>query len=206
MGRAWTTASGNLFASTIVRLGAADPSPATLSFVASIALFETLAPFLPDGTLKLKWPNDVMLDGAKVSGILLERLEDAVVIGFGVNVVGAPRVEGREIACLAHHAITPLPDVGTLTLDLAHAFSQGLAAWRAGGADPILRRWLGVAYSPGSSVTVSLPDGTAVKGAFAGVDSNGALILKREDGQLQVIHAGDVEMVRNHPVDGVKGH
>ncbi len=76
---------GNLYASTVVRVRPSDPPDATLALVAAVALEETVRQFLPQPSLILKWPNDLLLGGAKLSGILLERADDAVVIGTFVN-------------------------------------------------------------------------------------------------------------------------
>jgi BirA family transcriptional regulator, biotin operon repressor / biotin---[acetyl-CoA-carboxylase] ligase len=205
MGRVWDAEPGNLFTSTIVRITAGDPPPSTLSFVAGLALRDVLAPFVPANRLKLKWPNDIMLADAKLSGILLERCDDAVVVGFGVNLVEAPDIAGRQVTCLREHAIAHVADAATLNLDLARAFADGLAAWRASGVEPVLRRWLQVAHSAGKAMRISLPNGELLVGTFAGIDSEGALILKRDNGSMHVVHAGDVELLKEHFPDEAKG-
>src|SRR3546814_20575349 len=87
--------------STVVQLRAGDPIAATLALVAGVALARTVATLAPMVDFQLKWPNDVLIDGAKCSGILLERTGNAVVIGMGVNLVSAPELSDRPTACLA---------------------------------------------------------------------------------------------------------
>ena len=185
-GRAWTSPAGNLYASTIVTVRAGDPPPATLALVAGLAVVEAIA--LP-GAL-LKWPNDVMFDGAKLAGILLERSGDHVVIGCGMNVAFAPDVPGRATTCLAdHNAAIPLD---RLTNALAAAMTRGVGAWRTGGVAPLAAAWQVAAHPPGTPLIVALPDGVVLNGTFDGLDANGALILRLADGSTRVIHAGDV--------------
>ncbi|MBM3929212.1 MAG: biotin--[acetyl-CoA-carboxylase] ligase, partial [Sphingomonadales bacterium] len=104
-GRIWQSAPGNLYASTIVRLRPHDPPAATLALVAAVALDDALGLLCPSlrvaGRLAIKWPNDLLLDGAKLVGILLERADDAVVIGFGVNCTHHPALPDRPTTSLS---------------------------------------------------------------------------------------------------------
>ena len=141
----------------------------------------------------LKWPNDLLIDGAKVSGILLERADDSVVIGIGVNLAHHPADLDRPTTSLAAHGATP----GTADfLDtLAAAFARWLSRWRSEGLAPVRARWLERAHPPGTALSASLPDGSAVEGLFEGLDADGALILRLADGGRRVIHAGDVFLI-----------
>src|SRR3546814_16078595 len=89
MGRHWESPEGNLYCSTVIRLRDGDPLPFTLALVAANAVHALVAP-LCAGQARIKWPNDVLVDGAKIAGILLERAGDAVVAGIGINVTGHP--------------------------------------------------------------------------------------------------------------------
>jgi BirA family transcriptional regulator, biotin operon repressor / biotin---[acetyl-CoA-carboxylase] ligase len=106
LGRAWHSPAGNFYGSYLLRLQPGDPPPALLAMVTAIALHDMIQPLLPAGqNAQIKWPNDVLLNGAKMSGILLERVQDrvhgdAVVIGIGVNLAHAPDVPGRATASL----------------------------------------------------------------------------------------------------------
>src|SRR5690606_23398371 len=106
-GRAWVSPVGNLYASTLVRLRQSDPPAPTLALVAAVALAHVIdTAGCP--AVRIKWPNDLMVDDAKVAGILLERSGDAIVIGYGLNVQSAPAIEGRATASL-HDRIWPMP-------------------------------------------------------------------------------------------------
>jgi len=192
-GRVWESPSGNFYGSTLVRLRPTDPPPATLALVASVALTETLRVFHPDGALAIKWPNDVLLDGAKLSGILLERTEDAVVIGIGVNLAHHPDLPGREAISLAARGIVVSPTVFADTL--AERVARWVADWRGEGMAIVRRRWLELAHPIGTALTVRLPDDSATDGLFDGLDHDGALRLRLADGAVRVIHAADVFLI-----------
>lgn len=186
-GRAWASPEGNLYISTLVRVRPGEPSPATLALVAAVALEEAVALFgVPP---MLKWPNDLLVSGAKLSGILLERVDDAVILGFGVNLAHHPTDTDRPATSIAAHAPAPDPEVFAETL--AEIFARWLSRWRDGIA-PIRERWLARAHPIGTALTARLADGTSVDGLFDGLTSDGALSLRLADGSHRAIHAGDV--------------
>lgn len=191
LGRAWQSAEGNLHASTLVRLRATDPPAATLALVAAVALAETAGVYLPDTVPRtLKWPNDLLVDGAKLSGILLERSDEAVVIGIGANLAHHPDVSDRATTSLREYGADVSPAAFLETF--AEIFSLWLARWRGEGIAPVRARWLAHAHPIGTALTVRLPDQTALDGLFAGLDADGALILRLGGATRRVIHAGDV--------------
>ena len=192
LGRPWTSPEGNLYASTLVRLRPSDGSPATLARVAAVALGEAVGVFLP-ARVQIKWPNDLTVDGAKLSGILLERAGDAVVIGIGVNVVAAPDVPGRTTTSLAAQGVAV--DAATLLDTLVESFARWLARWRGEGLAPVRARWAERAHPPGTALTARLPDGETFDGLFDGLTEDGALALRLAGGERRVIHAGDVFLV-----------
>ncbi len=208
LGRTWVSPVGNLYISTLVRVRAGQPAPATLALVAAIALEEAVGLFLYPGEgrsqgsaraqprtglrcsgVMLKWPNDLLIDGAKLSGILLERVDDAVVIGFGVNLLHCPVGLGQPATSLSVYAPTPEPRIFAETL--AEIFARWLSRWRDGIA-PVRERWLACAHPIGTALTARLADGTSVEGLFDGLRPDGALILRLADGTVRAIHAGDV--------------
>ncbi|PTS79270.1 biotin--[acetyl-CoA-carboxylase] ligase [Sphingomonas sp. HMWF008] len=191
-GRVWASPVGNFYGSTVVRVRGGDPSPATLALVAAVALEEVIRVYLPDvgEGLSIKWPNDLLLDGAKLSGILLERAGDAVVVGMGVNLAHHPDDTDRLATSLAAHGITPDPSDFAETL--ADAFARWVGVWRGQGLGPVRARWLERAHPIGTALTARLPDGSATDGLFGGLDVDGALNLRLADGTTRVIHAGDV--------------
>ena len=136
----------------------------------------------------LKWPNDLMLGNAKLAGILLERSGDRVVVGFGINLASAPKLEGRDAAALngalSPQAFAPL---------LAGSFTRMLGLWRSSEPEAIAQAWLARAHPIGTHLTVHSGADEKVNGTFDGIESDGALRLRREGG-IDVIRAGDVEL------------
>jgi BirA family biotin operon repressor/biotin-[acetyl-CoA-carboxylase] ligase len=190
LGRSWFDGAGNFMGSTLVRLSPRDPNPASLALVAGLAAYEALVPLLPDPrALQLKWPNDLMLAGAKLAGILLEREGDAIIVGIGVNLARAPELPDRRTIALS--ALRPAPDRDSFAASLAAAFNREVERWRTYGLDPLLRRWESVAHPQGTPLTVYPPGEGAIEGGFAGLASDGALLLRLADGSSRAIHAGD---------------
>lgn len=175
-----------------MRLRPHDPPAATLALVAAVALQEAAAVYLPADAppATLKWPNDLLLAGAKVSGILLERTGDAVVIGIGVNIAAAPALADRATTSLADHGVAV--GAGDFLETLAALFDIWLGRWRTIGLAPVRDRWTLHAHPAGTPLSVHLPDGATVQGMFERLDGDGALILRLADGDTRVIHAGDV--------------
>lgn len=192
-GREWFDGAGNFMGSTVVAVGKSGPPPATLSFVASLAARDATADVLGEGApLALKWPNDVLLDGGKLSGILLEMVRGHIVVGIGVNIAHAPQVEGRKTASLAD--FTPPPPLEAFAAQLAEAFARRLSAWRSYGLIVTLQAFLNQSiHAIGSRVSVHDTDGSALSGTFAGLEeTDGALRLRLADGSERAIRAGDI--------------
>lgn len=192
-GRAWFDGHGNFMGSTVVRPGAGDPPAHTLALVAGLAVLEAVSALLPPpARALLKWPNDLLIGSAKLAGILLERLGEAVVIGVGVNLAVAPQVEGRETVALSDFG--PAPDRDLFAATLAQAFATDLVRWRAYGLGPVLARWQAAAHPIGTPLLVGEPGEVPLPGAFAGLDADGALLLRLADGTTRTIHAGEVRL------------
>ncbi len=194
-GRAWDSPPGNLYASTLVRVRPGDPPPATLALVSAVALHEAVAPLLPppgpggEGMAWIKWPNDLIVGGAKLAGILLERRDDAVVVGFGANLASHPHLPERpatSIRALAGRAPAP----HAFLARLAEAFARGLSRWRAEGLAPVRAAWLAAAHPIGTPLAVG-----EVRGTFDGLDESGALRLRLAGGETRLVHAGDVFLI-----------
>lgn len=193
LNRAWESPDGNLYCSTLVRLRPGDPPPATLAFVAAVAVWQAIDALLP-GRPVIKWPNDIMIGPAKLSGMLLERTGDAIIVGIGVNVETHPDGLGRPTTDLwTQGASQSTP--ATLVEQIAGRFADLLISWRAYGFEPVRTLWLSAAHPVGASLQASLPDGSVIAGQFAGLDTDGALILDLADGGRRAIHAGDVFLV-----------
>lgn len=193
-GRAWVSPPGNLHASTLVWLRPGDPAAATLAFVAAVALEEAMAAFCAPARVALKWPNDLLLDGVKLAGILLERYGDAVVAGFGVDLAHVPEGLDRPATSLAAAGIA-IPDPNAMLLSLATAFARWLDVWRTEGFAPVRARWLVRAHPAGTPLAVALPSGERLEGAFDGLAPDGALLLRLANGSARAIHAADVFLI-----------
>lgn len=190
-GREWFDGAGNFMGSTVVRPGPGDPPAHTLALLAGLAVLESCAPLLADASaLRLKWPNDVMVGSAKLAGILLEAERGAVVIGIGVNLAQSPVVEGRETVALA--GFGPVPDRDHFAGLLARNFDRELERWRSFGLEPLMRRWLAASWPEGTPLAVHDAGGETLSGSFAGLETNGSLRLRLDDGSIRAIHAGDV--------------
>ena len=194
MGRLWQSPPGNLYASGLVRLRAGDPDAATLALVAAVALYDTVTLWAEATALRLKWPNDLLSQGAKLSGILLERAGDAVVIGVGVNLAHHPENLERPATDLAALGVAS-PEPTILLEALAETFARWLARWRCDMLKVICTAWLARAHPVGSALIVNLPDGNQVNGLFDGLTDDCALRLRLADGAVRVIHAGDVFLI-----------
>ena len=190
-GRSWFDGHGNFMGSTIVRLSSRDPSPTSLALLAGVALYEAVLPLLAEpARLSLKWPNDLMLGDAKLAGILLERLGDAVIVGIGVNLAIAPQLPDRRTVALS--AFGPAPDRDSFARTLSATFASELLRWRSYGIEPLVRRWESMAHPVGTGLTVRAPGEEPISGVFAGLTEAGALRLRLPDGAERVVHAGDV--------------
>lgn len=181
--------------STIVRPHERDPAHSSLALLAGLALYEAVVPLIASpGELSLKWPNDLMLSGAKLAGILLEREGDAIIVGIGVNLSAAPDLPDRRTIALS--AYGPAPERDTFANSLALSFDRELERWRTYGLDPLVRRWESVAHPQGTPLAVHPPGEEPIRGAFAGLTEAGALRLRLAGGEERVIHAGDVMLAQ----------
>jgi BirA family transcriptional regulator, biotin operon repressor / biotin---[acetyl-CoA-carboxylase] ligase len=192
--RTWSTAEGFLAASLLMLTEAPLARAATLGFVAGLALGEALQLCAPDLSVALKWPNDVLVDGKKLAGILLESEpvdgKLAVVIGIGVNVVSAP----QDLNLPA----TSLADLGRQVRaeDLFAALTDAWIAleriWDNGRGLPAIRtRWLDRAFGLGAPVSIETGN-DVLRGMFETLDDEGRLILRAADRSEIAISAGDV--------------
>jgi len=157
--------------------------------VAGLALIEAVETTTTGLPLMLKWPNDLLLSGKKLGGILLERSRDRVVIGFGVNLAGAPEFSDRKAASLggaiSPEAFAPL---------LAASFEKLVGLWRTSGPMKMANAWLARAHPIGSRLEVHTSPSEKLSGTFAGLESDGALRLQLAPGQIEIVRAGDVEL------------
>ncbi len=195
-GRNWETGAGNLAATLLTVTDRSPAEAAQVSFVAALAVADLASAFLPPERVKLKWPNDVMVRGRKLAGILVESGAREMgglwlATGVGVNLASAPVAADRAATTLAHETQTPPPEPVAALEGLADAFSEWLSRWDARGFPPIAEAWTERAYGLGETCTARLP-GEEVEGTAEGLDPDGALRLRLRDGRLRRITAGDV--------------
>ena len=167
----------------------------TLALVAGVSAYDAIAGRFaaPDQRLRIKWPNDILWDGAKLCGILLERTGDAVIVGFGINVTGHPPDLGRPVTSLA--AVGGGGSASDVIADLVAAFARTLQMWRVEGLRAVALAWRARALAPGTAVRVEVPDGEAISGVFSELAEDGALILRLANGATRAIHTGDVFLI-----------
>ncbi len=195
-GRGWESTAGNLYLSLLLRPAVPLRDAPQWSFVAAVALAETLKPLLPEAAQpSLKWPNDLLLQGAKAAGILVEtgiaptHSLDWICIGIGVNIMSKPSLPDRPTACLAEYLPNPpTPEA------LAAALLQALSHWHETrlrqGFESIRDAWLRHGPAMGAAVSVKR-DGALLEGAFAGLSPEGGLKLAKGS-EVQLILAGEI--------------
>ncbi|MDD9901636.1 MAG: biotin--[acetyl-CoA-carboxylase] ligase [Alphaproteobacteria bacterium] len=191
-GRVWESEPGNLFMSLVLRPDVAASVAGQLSFCAAVALMRTLQDVLPDvSALRLKWPNDVLIDGKKAAGILLESELSSegkvawVVIGMGVNLVTAP----DEAVSLKSCSVEVTRDV--FFEKLMHNMMAVYTTWQEQGFMPVRDEWLQHAHAVDDPIRVRLPQ-EEFSGTFRGIDMNGALCVALSDGRERTIASGEV--------------
>jgi BirA family biotin operon repressor/biotin-[acetyl-CoA-carboxylase] ligase len=186
-GRAWEMMEGNLAATLLLRPKASPP--AQLSFAAALAVAETAAAFAPHAAITVKWPNDVLTEGKKLAGILLEAGPDWLAVGIGINLAHFP--DGTEFPATSLAALgmaPPAPDAALAVLAARFAHWQGV--WEQDGFAPLRAAWLARAAGLGRPVRARLPHEER-HGTFEGIDASGALLLQ-EPGGVRAISAGEV--------------
>ena len=159
-----------------------------LSLAAGLALIEAVDAAAPNLPLMLKWPNDLLLRGVKLAGILLERNGERIVAGFGVNLAAAPPLDDRHAAAL-DGTITPTAFAPLI----AASFARLLGLWRSSEPGAIARAWQMRAHPIGAPLTVHASADEVVNGRFDGLEPDGALRLRTDDG-VEIVRAGDVSL------------
>ena len=207
-GRGWESPEGNLYASLLFRPQASAAEAPQLSLVAALALWDVARALVPleRGEVALKWPNDVLVDGAKLAGILLETMPSPsgsssdeagwVAVGFGVNLLHCPSDTPYPAASL--RALGVSVSARRMLALLAWRMRARLQAWACGrGFAAVRSAWMRRAYGLGSLVRAGLgPGGGTVTGVFLGLDSSGGLRLALPEGGECSIAAGDVRFLR----------
>lgn len=197
-GRGWESPEGNLHCSVVVRPACPAERAAQLGFVAALAVADTVAGWArPDIAVALKWPNDVLVDGAKISGILLEAAVDGagtathIVIGTGVNLRHRPPADSVSYRTTSVAGIGAPPSVEDALSALCAALASRIAQWRGAGFAATRGEWLARAHPVGTGLVARTAEGDR-HGRFAGLDPAGALLLEEADGVVRKVSAGEV--------------
>ena len=188
-GSPWQTGEGNLAATLLLRPDAPQTVIGQLSFVAALAAADMAAQFAPNAAIAVKWPNDVLVDGRKLAGILLESGTGWLAIGIGVNLASHP--DGTEFPATSFVQ----QGIGAPTQDealavLAARFAHWYDVWMEGGFNRVRAAWLERAKGVGTQIRARLPQEIR-EGLFEGIDESGALLLN-EGGRVRAISVGEV--------------
>lgn len=195
-GRQWQSLTGNLYATLLLNPASRIAQCAQLSFVAALSAGELISHFAPSAEVRLKWPNDVLADGRKIGGILLEAsgagagAPDWLAIGFGINLIWYPgdtEFPATSLLGLSAHAPAPRDALPWL----AGVWLGWYKIWETEGFVPIRDAWLARAARLGERIYARLPEEEAV-GVFEGIDETGALLLREGTDRVRTIAAGDV--------------
>ena len=195
-GRPWEAPEGNLAATLLMVTQKPPAEAAQISFVAALAVADLASRYVPASRVSLKWPNDPMIAGRKTCGILVESgVHPAgglwLATGIGVNLAHPPEQSERPATAFSEHMTGPPPaPLEALTI-LAEAFARWTMLWDSAGFPVIAEAWTARAQGLGERCTARLPSET-LEGIAEGLDGDGALRLRLDDGSLRRITAGDI--------------
>ncbi len=193
-GNQWTSPLGNLYMSLLLKPLCKPDLAGQISFVIGLALSAAMNPYVQAPHKKtLKWPNDILIDGKKCAGILLESrlsgrgLVESLAVGIGVNILAPPpeRAGLQQIAGEKRIAIHRFRD------EVLAYISDYYDGWKSAGFIPVRRDWLNQAHGLNHKITARLPGGET-KGIFRDIDETGALIIENASGENLSIRAGEV--------------
>ena len=195
-GRTWESPAGNLMTTLLIAPGVGASEAARLSFVAALAVHDLAARYARHAAVRVKWPNDVLVNGRKVAGILLETAGEEslgvlpwLAIGIGVNLVHGPAEALFPATTLGEHG--PAPSADEALAELAEAWETRFRVWRVSGFAAIREAWLEVAAGLGQPIEVRLA-GETLSGRFETLMPDGALSLLLPSGSRRAITAGEV--------------
>jgi BirA family biotin operon repressor/biotin-[acetyl-CoA-carboxylase] ligase len=202
LGRRWVSEPGNLYATFLLPCTGSAATLAQIGFVLALAARDAIAGAAPRAAVRIKWPNDLQIGGAKVCGLLCETVSAApasVALGCGINVAHAPAGLPYPVTALADHGAKVEP--GPLLVALDAALVSWLGVWKEGAGFPAIRQaWEKAAVGIGAPVEVTAGE-RRLSGTFGGLAEDGALVLRLSNGKAQPIYAGDVRFHAAKPVE-----
>jgi len=198
-GRAWSTGEGNLAATLLFTCARPPAEAAQVAFVAALAVAETFDAYVPASLVTIKWPNDVLIDGRKGAGILVESGTSPagglwVAVGCGLNLARAPGDAERPATAAVEHLrgeVRAVPAPAAALVVLAEAFERRLSAWETYGFPVVADGWSARAAGLNRPCVARL-EGETVEGVAEGLEPDGALRLRLASGAVRRITAGDV--------------
>jgi len=187
-GRSWQAPEGNLNLSVLLRPARPAAQAGIFSLLAGIAIAEAIESFFAPLTT-LKWPNDLLIGGAKLAGVLIDAAPqgttlDWLIVGIGMNLRQAPRIEGRATTALKAHGVEVAPQ------EAASAILQRLSHWHDAHAEAIQQAWLARAHPIGTPIEIRDARGSRT-GSFAGLSPTGELLLQTKN-RIEPISTGDI--------------
>jgi BirA family biotin operon repressor/biotin-[acetyl-CoA-carboxylase] ligase len=193
-GRAWVSPEGNLHSSFLLRPNVKPARAGEFGFGAAVAVAETVERLATGVDAKCKWPNDVLVRGAKIAGILLEsrgtpETLDWLIAGIGVNLGAAPEETAWPAASVA--ALGGDPSVERALETLAARLDHWYRHWLTEGFAPLRQAWLARAHALGEAIRIKR-NGDEREGKFVGLDPSGALVLELAGGRRETISYGEV--------------
>ncbi|OFX11138.1 MAG: biotin--[acetyl-CoA-carboxylase] ligase [Alphaproteobacteria bacterium RIFOXYD12_FULL_60_8] len=200
-GRSWDSPEGNLFASVVLRPEEPLRQAGQIALLAAVALAEGVESLCPDLAVRCKWPNDLLLGGRKLGGLLVEGGGEGVpwlVLGFGLNVTLAPKKDDLRrsaVSLMESGCAATVPNVLAAGLRRLEAW---LKLWRRAGFAPVRQAWMDRAWGLDAPTVVRYANET-LQGTFAGLDEDGALLLRYTSGHTRRILGGDVEIDDTKP-------
>ncbi len=193
--RNWSSKSGNLYASGLYSFETSPEKLAQLGFAAALAVIDAVSAHMPIDVLQLKWPNDVLAEGSKLAGVLLESFPQSdgsylLVVGIGINIAHAPQLPDRKTACVGQfQSPSSLPVTPAKLLpDLIACFEKWLLNWQHRGFGELRNAWMAKAYGFGEKIVTSNKN----EGRFEDMSETGGLLLRQSSGQVIEISAGEV--------------
>ncbi|WP_264336477.1 MULTISPECIES: biotin--[acetyl-CoA-carboxylase] ligase [unclassified Wolbachia] len=186
--KSWVSPEGNFYASLIINQETDVSKLTELTFVTAVAVGNTLLSFIADSNVQYKWPNDVLIDDKKISGILLERKSNShwLVIGIGINVNHAP-LPGTTCISNYGESVSNIDLLKKLIIN----FNKLRKQWLFDGFHAIREMWLTRAFKVNEQITIKLAD-KLYEGIFADVDKSGKLVLQQKNGSLIYFNAGEL--------------
>ncbi|MGO1117608.1 biotin--[acetyl-CoA-carboxylase] ligase [Rhodovibrionaceae bacterium A322] len=196
LGRQWVSPKGNLYFSLVLRPQCRAAEAAQLGFIAALAIGEAIGSVAPPMDVTYKWPNDVLLNGRKVSGILMESRGqeaelDYLILGCGINLATFPKEANYPATSLRFEGLPASVDVEDLLEAFCRCFLTWTNRWLEEGFAPVRDAWLLHAARLGEEIDVRLPNET-FRGVYRDLDGEGQLIIELPDGEMRRVASGEV--------------